>query len=48
MIWAEAKSPTRKITLFLGCIGIIGLLMGDLYGVVLAVVCGSGIATLAD
>ena len=44
----DSKSPTRKVSLFLGCIAVAGILMGDPYTIIVSVVCGAGIATLAD
>ncbi|MFZ0035989.1 MAG: hypothetical protein WAK91_01110 [Candidatus Acidiferrales bacterium] len=44
----ESSSPTRKASLFLGCIAVAGLLVGNPFTIIVSVVCGAGIVTLAD
>jgi hypothetical protein len=44
----DSKSPTRKASLFLGCVAVAGLLIGNPFTIIVSVVCGAGIATLAD
>ena len=44
----DSKSPTSKASLFLGCVAVAGLLIGNPFTIIVSVVCGAGIATLAD
>jgi hypothetical protein len=44
----DFKSPTRKAKLFLGCVAVAGLLIGNPFTIIASVVCGAGIATLSE
>ena len=48
MAIVQSKSQNWKVSLFLGCLAVAGILVGSPYSFIASVVCGAGIAALAD